>query len=469
MALKCMVGMHAWSGCKCSQCGSTRDEGHDWTADCEKCARCDKTRSGAHAWSGCKCSRCGATVNSVIAAERLHSAAQARDMSALGELISTGADVDAKDKDGLTIFIKAAIDGDTETIAWLLDHGVDCRGGVDGTTALHLAANRGHGDTVSVLLARGADKNAHEGSEQWTPLILAAAMGYVQVVALLIAAGAETSARDSSGMAAIHYAARQGETEVVKALVEAGVDPNMMGEEQSLARPLHYATRTGQAAVVHCLVQKGARTDIKDSDGNTPLMIAQAREDNNVINALTGNYSPPVTAGPLHKYVPTYESAALTRKAIAELQSGNSLAAIATFTKAVESDRNNANAWGLLGSLLAQRREQSAADCFKEFVRIRPESPDGYRELVFAYSQAQRTGPALEAARTFTQVHPDNADAWAVLAALCVETAEQENQNGGIDKGIECYEKALRIDPNHELARKSLPSLYATKKAQGSA
>lgn len=61
MNLKCVVGMHDWSGCKCRRCGKTRDDGHDWATDCKKCAKCGKTRSSAHAWTGCKCSRCGKT------------------------------------------------------------------------------------------------------------------------------------------------------------------------------------------------------------------------------------------------------------------------------------------------------------------------------------------------------------------------------------------------------------------------
>lgn len=81
MNLKCVLGMHEWKGCKCTNCGKTRDEGHDWatdcencarcgksradshqwSTDCEKCAKCGKTRAGAHSWSGCKCSKCGKT------------------------------------------------------------------------------------------------------------------------------------------------------------------------------------------------------------------------------------------------------------------------------------------------------------------------------------------------------------------------------------------------------------------------
>jgi tetratricopeptide (TPR) repeat protein len=59
MNLKCAIGMHHWAGCKCSECGKTREEAHDWAADCEKCAKCGKSRAGAHTWTGCTCSKCG--------------------------------------------------------------------------------------------------------------------------------------------------------------------------------------------------------------------------------------------------------------------------------------------------------------------------------------------------------------------------------------------------------------------------
>lgn len=72
------VGRHVWQGCRCSTCPSIRDEGHDWTRDCEKCRKCPATRDHAHnyasnceecsichakrleahQWQGCVCSVC---------------------------------------------------------------------------------------------------------------------------------------------------------------------------------------------------------------------------------------------------------------------------------------------------------------------------------------------------------------------------------------------------------------------------
>lgn len=61
MGLMCLFGKHTWMGCKCSSCGTVREEGHDWGKDCEKCIVCGKTKQEAHTWNGCKCSACGRT------------------------------------------------------------------------------------------------------------------------------------------------------------------------------------------------------------------------------------------------------------------------------------------------------------------------------------------------------------------------------------------------------------------------
>jgi hypothetical protein len=61
MGLMCLIGKHKWDGCKCLVCGKTRNEGHDWKKDCQKCSRCGMERRDAHKWNGCKCSVCGKT------------------------------------------------------------------------------------------------------------------------------------------------------------------------------------------------------------------------------------------------------------------------------------------------------------------------------------------------------------------------------------------------------------------------
>ena len=58
--MACLFG-HKWNSCKCSKCGKTRDEQHDFDLCKGKCKHCGKTQAEQHSWNGCKCSRCGKT------------------------------------------------------------------------------------------------------------------------------------------------------------------------------------------------------------------------------------------------------------------------------------------------------------------------------------------------------------------------------------------------------------------------
>lgn len=61
MNLRCTLGSHQWKACKCLNCGKQRDQEHDWSRDCEKCACCGVRRVCTHTWEGCKCARCETT------------------------------------------------------------------------------------------------------------------------------------------------------------------------------------------------------------------------------------------------------------------------------------------------------------------------------------------------------------------------------------------------------------------------
>lgn len=61
MNIKCLLGLHQWNHCKCSNCDKTRDEEHQWNG-C-KCNTCGEVRNTEHHWNGCKCAICGRTRN----------------------------------------------------------------------------------------------------------------------------------------------------------------------------------------------------------------------------------------------------------------------------------------------------------------------------------------------------------------------------------------------------------------------
>ncbi|MDR3690451.1 MAG: ankyrin repeat domain-containing protein [Fimbriimonas sp.] len=158
MTIKCLVGSHLWNGCKCTACGKTRDEAHDWSKDCEKCFACARTRDGGHDFSQgiMKCARCGATNTDAI--NSLLGAAILGDEGRVKALVASGVDVSASGSDGETALIKVAVYGHTELARVLIAAGANVNAkNKHSDTALTTAAYGGHRELVEVLVAAGAD------------------------------------------------------------------------------------------------------------------------------------------------------------------------------------------------------------------------------------------------------------------------------------------------------------------------
>merc|ERR1712117_356660 len=93
-------------------------------------------------------------------------------------------------------------------------------------------------------------------------------------------------------LTAIWWAACNGHTKIVKALVEAGANPDP--ERTDVRRPLHLAANHGHAEVVQALVASGHPLDVQDHKGRTALHWASIgfsmwgcqRRKNNVVKCL---------------------------------------------------------------------------------------------------------------------------------------------------------------------------------------
>ncbi|KAK7883404.1 hypothetical protein LTR67_011275 [Exophiala xenobiotica] len=114
-------------------------------------------------------------------------------------------------------------------------------------------------EAVQFLLSRGADPNA-KAKRGETPLHCAAWRGYTSLARLLIAKKASADTR------ALELAATQGHIEVMKLLLENGVDPKQ-------SSGLCQAARQNLVEAVELLLDAGCEID-KISDGYTPLMAA---------------------------------------------------------------------------------------------------------------------------------------------------------------------------------------------------
>ena len=141
-------------------------------------------------------------------------------------LLEKGADIDAKDGDGMTAFMEAA-DQEHETIVrLLLEKGADINAkDKDGKTALMKAAHYGQEAVISLLLEKGANINI-KNKDKETALI--EAVGYWKettvetIVRLLLEKGLDIKAQDQDGKTALTKAARYGHKGVIRLLTSAG-------------------------------------------------------------------------------------------------------------------------------------------------------------------------------------------------------------------------------------------------------
>jgi ankyrin repeat protein len=170
-------------------------------------------------------------------------------------------DINAKDNDGQTALMRAALTDQTEIVKLLLDNGVnvDVKSDV-GWTALMFAADKGFTNIVKLILQTGADINAQD-NDGYTALMGAAFSGRTEVVKLLLENDADMNAKatdeESRGTTALMSAAYNGYTEIVKLLTSKGAD--LTAENMYGYTALKSASSKGHTEIVEILKKAGVK------------------------------------------------------------------------------------------------------------------------------------------------------------------------------------------------------------------
>ena len=120
---------------------------------------------------------------------------------------------------GHTALMRAALDGDTESVKELINQGGDINQRDDnGRTALMFAVVNGHYETMKVLLEHGADVNARS-NEGGTALMGGAFTGDLRIVQALLDKGADVHAKlHETNESAATLAASHGYDEIARLL-----------------------------------------------------------------------------------------------------------------------------------------------------------------------------------------------------------------------------------------------------------
>lgn len=150
------------------------------------------------------------------------------DVRAVELLVKAGADANLANELGMTPLSRACTNGNPELVTVLLKAGANPNTPIGtGETPLMTCSRAGSNEGVRTLLAHGADVNAKEPTQNQTALMWAAADRHSAVVQSLIEARADVKAHTRTGFTALHFAARQGDIESARALLEAGLDINV--------------------------------------------------------------------------------------------------------------------------------------------------------------------------------------------------------------------------------------------------
>jgi ankyrin repeat protein len=181
---------------------------------------------------------------------------------------------------------------------------------LDGRAALHLAAMNGETDSVAFLVDAGATVEVRDG-EGATPLCYAVAMGHADIVNFLLDHGADVNATLRTGMAPVDVAKAQKQ-DAVLAILEArgGKDgrtiiftalreafqandatkvAQLMDAFPELARLndlLTTAAESSGAAVIETLLAKGCPVDLANADGLTALHAAAFKGRPEIVRVL---------------------------------------------------------------------------------------------------------------------------------------------------------------------------------------
>ena len=205
-------------------------------------------------------------------ATALHWAAYRDDLDTAMRLLGAGANAGAENDYGVTPLSLVCTNANASMVQALLAAGADASAAVStGETVLMTCARTGSVDAVDALVDHGADVNAREGLQNQTALMWAVAQGHTGVVRALLEQGADVEARSRVSR---HVISRHLQSDLKYG--ERGRSIGSDAEETDVGgfTPLLFAARHGEIESARLLLDAGASLNDAAPDGASVLGIA---------------------------------------------------------------------------------------------------------------------------------------------------------------------------------------------------
>uniref|UniRef100_A0A3Q3MB95 Uveal autoantigen with coiled-coil domains and ankyrin repeats b n=1 Tax=Mastacembelus armatus TaxID=205130 RepID=A0A3Q3MB95_9TELE len=141
---------------------------------------------------------------------------------------------------------------------------------VEGRSAFHLAATRGHLDCLNLILGHNVDVTATDATGK-NALHLASRNGHSLCVQKLLQHNCPVGNMDLQGRTALHDAVMAGCSSSVKLLCDSGASVNATDFDGKT--PLVLATQMCHPHICQLLLERGADVTIRDKQNKTPLIL----------------------------------------------------------------------------------------------------------------------------------------------------------------------------------------------------
>ncbi|XP_038622683.1 transient receptor potential cation channel subfamily A member 1 [Tachyglossus aculeatus] len=226
----------------------------------------------------------------------LHLAVQACHNDVVKALLQhPGTDVDLEGENGNSAIMFACHKDNSEALQLLVDRRAKaCKSNKWGYFPIHLAAFSGARKCMDIMLEYGEKEGFSRikhinflNHTKSSPLHLAVQSGDLEMIQKCLEHGAQVDLEESGKCTALHFAATQGSTEIVKLMITYAGDDRMVNAENGNKETLlHRASLFDHYDLAEYLISKGANIDSIDCEGRSPLLLATASASWNIVNLL---------------------------------------------------------------------------------------------------------------------------------------------------------------------------------------